>query len=667
MDRRSFVKLTVAALAALSGFGAAVNGWLSPAGKRARLSGSAADRVICLGLDGMDPDLLSRFMDQGLLPHFSRLATMGDFKVCGTSIPPQSPVAWSSFITGQDPGGHGIFDFIHRDPETMVPKLSLAEARPPTRFLELGDWKLPRSGGSVELLRRGRAFWEYLAEDGVDVTVFKMPSNYPPVDCRVRSISGMGTPDILGTYGIYSLFTDDPPRETDPGGGRIVPVALHDHRFTSFIPGPPNSYRRREPETRAPLSVVVDPVRPVAKIETCGKRLLLNEGEWSDWVTLRFPLIPHLKEVTGICRFYLMEVRPRFRLYVSPVQIDPVDPVMPISTPDDYARELAENVGPFYTQGLPDDTKALDEGVFDDDDYVGQADIVLAERLRQYHYELSRFRQVRRGFLFFYFNSLDQNCHMFWRSMDPESPMHRAADRRHEARIRDLYVAMDGVLGEAMELLDDGTALFVVSDHGFAPYRRSFHLNTWLLENGYLAIDPGLSRDDVAYLGGINWRRTVAYGLGINGLYLNLKGRERCGRIRPGPEAEAIATELVDALMGVTDPRTGEKVFKRVYRADQVYHGEQSGQGPDIVLGYRRGYRGSNETALGKVSDVIFEDNLLKWSGDHCMAAEEVPGILLSNRKITAPAPSLQDMAPTFLHLFGLRPSAVMAGRDILA
>jgi len=378
-------------------------------------------------------------------------------------------------------------------------------------------------------------------------------------------------------------------------------------------------------------------------------------------------MVPHLKEVTGLCRFYLMEVRPRFRLYVTPVQIDPADPVMPISTPADYGRELVEKVGPFYTQGLPDDTKALDEGVFDDADYVGQADLVLDERLRQYRYELARFRDIRRGFLFFYFNSLDQNCHMFWRHTDEASPTHAAADRRQRDRIRDLYVAMDGVLGEAMELLDDRTVLFVVSDHGFAPYRRSFHLNTWLLENGYLEIDHGVRREDVGYLGGLNWRRTVVYGLVINGLYLNLRGRERCGRVHPGAEAEALTAELAAALAEVTDPLTGERIFRRVYRADRVYHGPHAAAAPDIVLGYRRGYRGSNETALGRVPAALFEDNLLKWSGDHCMAAEEVPGVLLSSRKLAADAPDLRDMAPTFLRLFGLTPAAEMTGRDLLA
>ncbi len=667
MKRRSFIQLLTAVLSTLPRLNTAVGDWFAPKHTMADVYDTSAARVICLGLDGMDPQLLRRYLDEGVLPHFQQLAAAGDFRVCQTSVPPQSPVAWSNFITGQDPGGHGIFDFIHRDPGTLLPKLSLAEARPPTRFFEIGKWKFPRDGGHVELLRRGRAFWEYLADAGVDVTVFKMPSNYPPVPSNVRSLSGMGTPDILGTYGIFSYFTDSPPAQTDIGGGRIVPVTLRNQRFTAELSGPPNQYRQGNPASSVPFEVVVDVEHPAATITIGDRRLLLQQGEWSDWVTVEFPMVPLLKNISGTCRFYLMEAHPAFRLYVTPIQIDPRNPVMPISTPDDYACELADNVGPFYTQGLPDDTKALDEGIFDDDDYVGQANLVLDERLRQYRYELKRFRSFERAFLFFYFNSLDQNCHMFWRNMDRDSPLHGECGGRHEDRIRDLYIAMDDVVGQAMDLLDDRTTLFVVSDHGFAPYRRSFHLNRWLFDHGYMNIKVRKQRRDVSYLDGVDWRRTRAYGLGINGLYLNRRGRERYGLVRPGAEAETLVSELVTELEKVVDPQTGERIFAHVYRADHEYSGAYAHEAPDIILGYRRGYRGSNESALGQIADTTFADNRLKWSGDHCMAADQVPGVLLCNRKLAVTDPSLLDLAPTFLHLFGCSPAPDMRGRDVLS
>jgi predicted AlkP superfamily phosphohydrolase/phosphomutase len=230
-----------------------------------------------------------------------------------------------------------------------------------------------------------------------------------------------------------------------------------------------------------------------------------------------------------------------------------------------------------------------------------------------------------------------------------------------------MYVAMDTVLEQALDAIDDKTVLFVVSDHGFAPYHRSFHANSWLLENGYLQLQRGREREDVAYLDGIDWRYTRAYALGINGLYLNVKGRERRGNVQRGPEREALLAELAQGLESIVDPVTGIRPIKHAYLADESYTGPYTNDAPDIILGYRRGYRGSNESALGRITNSLFSDNLLKWSGDHCMAADEVPGVLLCNRKIKMEDPSLLDMAPTFLSLFGLRPASQMLGRDIFA
>ncbi|MHB8080250.1 MAG: alkaline phosphatase family protein [Candidatus Krumholzibacteriia bacterium] len=631
-------------------------------------------KVMVIGFDGMDPQLLERFVAGGTMPNFARFMRAGSYTRLGTAVPPQSPVAWSDFITGQDAGGHGIFDFIHRDPHTLIPFLSTSEATPSTQFFRFGKWKFPRGAADVKLLRHGTAFWELLADAGVDVTVFKIPSNFPPVACEARQLSGMGTPDILGTYGVFTYITDDPPADTDLAGGRVVVVDTDSGRFSADIPGPVNTFREGDPEALVRLEATLDPAHPAASFRVGDARFVLQAGEWSDWVTLRFPLVPWLRhvpgltdrsQVTGICRFYLMETRPSFRLYVTPIQIDPRAPAMPISTPPGYSRELAQAVGPFYTQGLPEDTKALEAGVLDDDDYISLSGNVLQERLAQLRHELDRFRGLRSGFLFFYFNNPDQNCHMFWRAMDPSSPLHAAAVA-HEQRIRDVYAAMDAALGEALAAVDACTTVIVMSDHGFAPYNRSFHVNSWLLENGYLALQPGVDRASVNYLSGVDWDRTRAYALGINGLYLNLRGRESRGSVAPA-EREALLAELVAKLEAVVDPRDGQRAIRHAYRADRVYHGPHAAEGPDIILGYYRGFRGSNESALGGIPGVVFADNLLKWSGDHCMAADEVPGVIVANRPILKDEPTLRDLAPTLLHLFGVAPTPEMTGGDIFA
>jgi hypothetical protein len=151
-------------------------------------------RVIVLGFDGLDYGLTGELMASGRLPNFSRLAERGSFTALGTSIPPQSPVAWSSFITGLDPGRHGIFDFVHRDPKTMQPYLSTTRTEPASRTLKFGKWQVPLESGEVELLREGQPFWDVLEQHGVETTIVRMPANFPPSGTSTRKLSGMGTP-----------------------------------------------------------------------------------------------------------------------------------------------------------------------------------------------------------------------------------------------------------------------------------------------------------------------------------------------------------------------------------------------------------------------------------------------------------------------------------------
>jgi predicted AlkP superfamily phosphohydrolase/phosphomutase len=634
----------------------------------ASVSAAPGPKVLVLGFDGMDPVLLEEFRAQGVMPNFDKfLAQGGHLTPFATSTPPQSPVAWSNFITGMDPGGHGIFDFIHRDPETLLPFYSASEAKTATRFWKIGSWKIPRDGGDITNLRKGTAFWELLTDAGVDVTIFKVPSNFPPVECEARSLSGMGTPDITGNYGISTLITDDPPVVRDLGGGRVVSVYLSDGRCTADLLGPANTFREGDPESSSLLEITVDRESRSAWIQTSDGGVVLAEGEWSDWIPVSFQMIPMLKSVRGICRFYLMEVAPHLRLYVTPVQIDPVQPEMPISTPPEYSREIAENTGLYYTQGLPDDTSALENEFFGDEGYVQQSDFVLRERLDQLEAELDRFAALDQGFLFFYFNSPDQVCHMMWRNMDHGSPTYSASDHRHEHRIRNVYAELDAALGLAVAKAGPEAVVMVMSDHGFAPWNRAFHLNTWLYENGYLVLEDGVQPQEVDMLFGVDWARTRAYAIGINGLYLNLAGRESQGIVQPGAEQEQLLAELKARLEQVTDPLDGRQAIKTADRSDQVYHGDMVSIGPDIVVGYYRGWRGSNECALGKIPATVFEDNMLKWSGDHCIAASEVPGIFMANRPVLKKNPALLDMAPTILHLFGIDPPGEMVGGDLFA
>ena len=621
-------------------------------------------RLIILGIDGMDPQLLHRFMREGKMPNFAKLEAQGDFRQLTTSIPPQSPVAWSNLITGMNAGGHGIFDFIHRDPKTLGLFFSASRVEGPKHAIRLGSWAIPLGGGSAEQLRKGVAFWQLLDQHGVPNTVFRIPSNFPPVAAKGKTLSGMGTPDLRGTYGTFSFYTDDPAAVAGPvEGGQVIPVLVENSRVTANLIGPDNSFRKGSPAAEEPFSVAVDPLESVAKVTVQGRQFVLREGEWSDWVRVEFHLIPFFASVKGMCRFYFKQAHPRFQLYVSPINIDPADPALPISTPSRYSRFLTDEAGEFHTQGIAEDTKALSDGVLDDDEYLRQARTVLAEHRRIFDAEFPRFN---RGVFFFYFSSLDLNSHMFWRLMDPNHPEYDATlAAQNGSAIEDFYEQMDQVLGEVLPRLDEHTTLLVLSDHGFAPYYRSFNLNTWLLDNGYIKLKNDASRNSSEPFANVDWTQTRAYGLGLNGLYINLRGRENNGIVEPGAAADSLMLEIRAKLLAVQDPRAKLPVITRVDLASEAYQGPYAREGPDLIVGYNRGYRAGWQTILGAFPPEELEDNTNPWSGDHCMDYTLVPGVLLSNRKIVAEAPALTDIAPTILEEFGIAKAKGMIGRSV--
>ena len=658
LSRRDYLKIMAAALASTQQFPS-----LAMAASR---TADVRKRVIVLGIDGMSPDLLSDYVARGRMPHFARLIQDGGFRRLGSSNPPQSPVAWSNFITGTNPGGHGIFDFIHRDPATMTPYLSTSRVLPPSSVLALGAWRFPLRAGSVELLRRGPAFWKILADAGIPCTVYRLPANFPPVECGARSLSGLGTPDLVGAYGVCSYVTDvEPPDREKLTSVKLTVVDMSSHHCEASLVGPENTLRSDHPSIEVPFSVDRDEVNPVAKITVQDTEIVLKQGEWSDWVRVAFPLLPHLKDVAGTCRFFLKEVHPKFKLYVSPINIDPSEPALPISTPADFSRSLAHDLGLFSTQGIAEDTKALSAGVLDERDYLQQAMQVLDENVRAYELLL---KQFTRGLLFFYFSSIDLNSHMYWRAMDPRHPLYSPElGRQFGKTIEDLYVRMDAILGMAMEHADKDTTLLVLSDHGFHPFYRTFSQNTWLLEHGYAQVtDPGLRTEGQSF-SATDWNRTQAYGLGINGLYLNLEGREMNGIVRRGREEERLLNQLVAKLEATKDPDTGHAVFHRVYKAKDIYRGPYLDAAPDLILGFNEGYRASWKTILGAYEDKVVADNDDKWSGDHCMDVESLSGVLLANRPITSETPSLVDLAPTILAEFGMPPPPETEGKAILA
>jgi len=640
--------------------------------------------VFVLGVDGLDPVILDRLIEEGRMPHFAALARDGSYQRLGTSNPPQSPVAWSNFVTGRDPGGHGIFDFVHRDPATYLP---ISSATPPVddpgSALEFFGWVIPLSAPEVVNNRSGTPWWDLLVAHGVDTEVYRIPGNYPVPESTAKVLSGMGTVDMRGGYGTYTLIADRPVEADDPKGD-IQRVSVQDFdldgtpdTLEATLKGPPDLFRLRPGQipgagdyltTR--LSVHLDPEFETAVVKVGSETVLLREGEWSDWIGVQFEALPWgLMTLHGAVRLFAMELRPGFELYASAVNFSAASPPQTFTSPSDWVQQLYGELGQFYTVGMPEETSALRDGVFSDDDYVQQVALVQEDSRAMLELALDRFDPGDATFV--YLSDIDLQCHMLWRHADPKYPGHDhpardpaiAADHAHH--IEGFYEDVDAVLGRVQQRLPDGTRLLVMSDHGFQPYTRRFHLNAWLREHGYLVLNDG-ERTGRVGLTDVDWARSRAYGLGFNGLYLNLAGRESQGSVQP-EEAGALLREIAAALEAERDPETGEPVVLRAYPAAEAFHGERVGEAPDLVVGYNQPYANSDPSTLGEIAETVLDDNTSRWSGNHLIDPSLVPGVLLVNAPIVEGTHDLTDVTASILDHYGLPPAQGMVGTSFLS
>ena len=617
--------------------------WLA-ARRKGRFAKSKTKKVIVLGLDGLEPKLAERWMVEGKLPHLKKLAEEGYYGRLRTTFPPLSPVAWSTFATGVNPAGHNIFDFLNRDLRTYAPELSSAKVRPPAKVWKIGKWEIPLSRASVELRRKSKPFWEILGAHGIRSTILRIPVTFPPVPFHGRLLSAMSTPDLRGTQGSFSWFSTNA-SESPIEGGMKLPLRRSGNGWEGRLPGP---------ETTV-MKFAIEPASGgFWKLLIANKSWNLVQGEYSPWIRLSFTSGP-VSSARGIVRFLLTRTAPEISLYVTPVEIDPENPALPISHPGHYAIYLSKLLGSFATLGMAEDTWALNEGAIDEESFLKQAKLIQAEREAMFFSALDR---TRHGVTACVFDTTDRVQHMFYRHMGSIG-----AESRYSNVIEDLYRDMDRIVGRAVSYADNETAVFVLSDHGFCSFRRGINLNSWLHQNGYLALieDKTESGD---YLEGIDWTRTRAYTFGLSGLYINLKGREAQGIVAV-EEAADLRSELIELLGNLRDDANGEVAIQAVYDSKHIYSGPYLDAAPDLIIGYAAGYRASWSAAVGKVTGNVFEDNNKCWSGDHCVDPNVVPGVLFTNQKWQPDSPGIEDMAPTILRLFGLDPPAWMEGNAL--
>jgi predicted AlkP superfamily phosphohydrolase/phosphomutase len=697
---------------------------LAAAGLLAAAVADAAEapRVVILGFDGVDAQVVEQMLKRGELPNLAALQARGGYTPLTPTVPAQTPVSWATFSTGLDPGGHEIFDFLKRDPSNRIPTFAVAEEitvpflfgrRNPVVFAAAGAllfllpalwlfarnrrlasallvvlaagagtgaflaahaW-LPVSRPGVRNNRRGPVFW---SEAGArPATVIRMPVTFPPEAFDAgKMLSGLGVPDLSGRIGKPAYYTSDPffaPREGNDFSVEIVRLETNTGRQTVRIAGPPGKPFGREGTIDVPLTLTVPASRDRLQIDAGGSRAELKPGEWSDWLSLAFRVNP-LVTIHGYARARLASVNPEIALYLSPIQFDPsrLPPGFALSTPADFAERLEERFGRYKTMGWAIDTWSIQSGTLDEEAFL--------EDVRQ---TSEQERKILRGMLaektrllFHYFEFPDRVAHVFWRFRDPGHPAYDAkkAERYGDA-VEKSYATMDAIVGETAKALAPEDVLIVLSDHGFATWRRSVNYNSWLVENGYLVLKGNAKRQNLEALfsrgqfwEAVDWPKSKAYAMGLGDIYVNLKGREADGLVEPGADYEALRKELSERLTALTDPKNGLRAVSRVFRREEVYRRFNPRLIPDLIVANLPGYRVSWQSSLGVPTETVFEDNKDVWSGDHCsLDPDLVRGILFASRplKKTDRVPAIADVTASVRALVGGAPVPDAAGTPL--
>jgi predicted AlkP superfamily phosphohydrolase/phosphomutase len=612
-------------------------------------------KVVVIGLDGLDPRIVEQLLARGALPNLSRLAETGGYARVASTYPAQTPVAWSTFATGTNPGGHGIYDFIRRDPTTYMVDLAL------NRYEQRSPFLPPR----VVNLRGGTTIWDLLTRAGIPSVVIRCPCTYPPDKVKGRMLSGMGVPDLRGGLGTSTFYTERKgivPQESE----QVIHLQRDDSAdFHSYLVGPRNP--KKNEDATLNLTLRPDSATGRAIVASSGKpgELEVRLGEWSDWLKVKFKL-GTLQSVHGMVRFNLIRFDP-FELYASPVNFDPDVPVFPISSPWDYAGQLEREIGTYYTTGMVEDHGGLSNERFDETLFLEQCAKVLEEREAMLAYEQEHFDE---GLLYCLFDTPDRIQHMFWRFGEVDHPANRDREFMPEMKtvIEDHYQECDAIVGRALDRAEMDTLFIVLSDHGFGSFQRGVNVNAWLLDHGYLSLKPGFEPgESYDYLvRAIDWGRTQAYAVGLGSLYLNIKGREGEGIVESS-QAREIGVEIATRLRGLEDPERGVVAVLDVKTRDEVWRGSLAEDSPDLLVLFANKYRVSWATALGGVPAEWFEDNVRKWSGDHILDPTLVPGVLFMNRTFDKDSARLVDMAPTILGALGLPKDPLMEGDSLLS
>jgi predicted AlkP superfamily phosphohydrolase/phosphomutase len=651
-------------------------------------------KLVILGFDGMDPRLVQKWMDEGKLPNLQKLARRGSgVRPLGTTHSPESPTAWASFATGVNAGKHNIYDFLVRDTVTYLPDLGMVTREPPKFIFNF----IPIAKPNIKSIRGGTSFWVTAGRAGVRSSMLTVPVTYPPEEVpNGELLSGLPLPDIRATMGTFYYFGTDLSRYEEGNtefGGILKRLVFDGEVARTELVGPPNPIVRQQlravranrplseadkmkvaelearEDVRVPMTVHWNKAGKSATIDIGDSSIHLAEHQWSKWINLDFS-INLLVRVHGMAQLYLIGAGPELQLYVSPVNWKPDNPPAPMSYPPSFSADLYERLGPYRTLGWAEATWPLnedriDEKVFMDDLYRAFDDRaqVILQRLDAKQWDL----------VVGVIESTDRVQHMMWRLMDPTHPMYdKTLAAKYGDSIERVYRKCDEFVGEVMSRVGE-TPIMIVSDHGFHSFRQSVNLNTWLVQEGFMAIQgqqPGEKTLQDLFGGGtfwenVDWTRTKAYAMGLGQIYVNLKGREGHGIVSPD-ESKAVQDQLAARLLTMTDPKTQARIVDAVYKRDDVYHGPFLQNASELQVGLAEGYRVSWQSTLGGSPPGLVYPNMKKWSGDHgSYDYKQTSGTLISSRPVVGGAVDIMDIAPTVLKYFGLPIPSDIDGKPI--
>ena len=652
-------------------------------------------KLVILGFDGMDPRLVQKWMDEGKLPNMRKLATSGSaVRPLGTTHSPESPTAWASFATGVNAGKHNIYDFLIRDTTSYLPDLGMVSREPPRFVFNF----IPISKPNIRSIRGGTSFWVTAGRAGVRSSMLTVPVTFPPEDVpNGELLSGLPLPDIRRTMGTFYYFGTDLSRYEEGNTefcGILKRLVFDGDVAQTELVGPPNPIVRQQlrvlraktplseldrmkiaelearEDVRLPVTVHWNRAGKSATVDIGDSSIHLSEHQWSKWINLDFN-INLLVRVHGMAQLYLIGAGQELQLYASPVNWRPDSPPAPMSSPASFAGDLYERLGPFRTLGWAEATWPLNEDRIDERTFMEDLFRAFDDRAQVI---LHRIDAKQWDLLVGVIESTDRVQHMMWRLIDPAHPMYdKALAAKFGDSIERVYRKCDDFTGEVMSRVDPGTPILIVSDHGFHSFRQSVNLNTWLVQEGFMAIrgqQPGDKKLQDLFGGGtfwenVDWTRTRAYAMGLGQIYLNLKGREGHGVVPPA-DSNAVQDDLAARLLTMTDPKTGAPMVTAVYKRDDIYKGPFVQNASELQVGLADGYRVSWQSTLGGSPPGIVYPNMKKWSGDHgSYDYKETSGTLISSRPLGVERADITDIAPTVLKFFGVPIPGQIDGKPI--